>query len=426
MNGKKPTSFDIIIVGGGMVGATLAVALARTGQFSVAVIEAFPLRPKKTDGEAKSKKEDLVYTPSYDARSTALSEGSCQILANLGLLDHVKERSAPITDIHVSDQGRFGVTRISCKDEKVDSFGMVVENPWFGRALINAIQEYDAITLFSPAKVTGININQQREKEVNVLLGNSEEGGSTLTLEASLLVAADGADSSCCKFLRIEREIHDYQQSAIIANLTPVMPHKNIAYERFTPTGPMALLPLVDNRLALVFTVPSEDLDLYLDMSDEDFMEEVNHRFGGRTGGFKKIGERATYPLRLMRAKEQIRPSCVVVGNAAHSLHPVAGQGLNLSLRDVAILTKALSEAEKNNIPPGKMSVLEEYLQARELDQETTIQFSDKLMRLFSNNSLLLATGRNLGMVALDLWPGGKKILTRHSMGLAAGVSEIK
>lgn len=423
MNRENLTCFDIIIVGGGMVGATLAVALARTGQFSVAVIEAFPLVPAKKNGEAKSLKKSLVFTPSYDARSTALSEGSCQILANLELLDHVKERAAPITDIHVSDQGRFGVTRISCKDEKVDSFGMVVENPWFGRALINAMQEYDAITLFSPAKVVAIDINQQREKEVNVLL---EEGGSTLTLEANLLVAADGADSSCCEFLHIAREIHDYEQSAIIANLTPVKPHENIAYERFTATGPMALLPLVDNRLALVFTVSSEDLNLYLSMSDEDFMEEVNHRFGGRTGGFKKVGGRASYPLRLMRAKEQIRPSCVIVGNAAHSLHPVAGQGLNLSLRDVAILTKTLSEAEKNNISIGKMSMLEEYWRARELDQETTIQFSDKLMRLFSNDSLLLATGRNLGMVALDLWPSGKKILTRHSMGLAAGVSEIK
>lgn len=409
--------FDIIIAGGGMVGATLAIALAKTGQFSIAVVEAFPL----THSKKNKTSQQTVYTPSYDARSTALSEGTCRILDSLGLLSSIKERAETIKKIHVSDQGRFGVTRIDCEDEDVDSFGIVVENPWFGRVLIDALHDHDEISLFSPAKVVAVNAQGESSgAQVQV-----ETGSGTLNLSADLLVAADGAESACCRYLSIGKEIYDYQQSAIVANLTPVKPHHHIAYERFTKSGPMALLPLVDDRLALVLTVPSEDVNGYLGLDDKEFIEVVNERIGGRTGGFKKVGERACYPLKLMRSKEQVRPACVVLGNAAHSLHPVAGQGFNLSLRDVALLTNILSDAKKNQQNIGKLSLLQSYLNTRELDQETTIQFSDKLMRLFSNDSTVLAAGRNFGMLALDLWPGGKKILTRHSMGLAAGVPDV-
>ena len=405
--------FDIIIVGGGMVGATLAIALAKTGQFSIAVVEAYPLTHSN-----KETTQQVIYTPSYDARSTALSEGTCRILDSLNLLSSIKERAESIKKIHVSDQGKFGVTRIDCEDEDVDSFGLVVENPWFGRVLIDALHDHDEISLFSPAKVVAVNT----QDEISGAQVQVEAGNEILNLSTDLLVAADGAESACCRFLSIGKEIYDYQQSAIIANLTPVKPHQNIAYERFTKSGPMALLPLVDNRLALVLTVPTEDVNDYLGLNDKEFTDVVNERIGGRTGGFSKIGERACYPLKLMRAKEQVRPACVVLGNAAHSLHPVAGQGFNLSIRDVALLTKTLNDAKKHQQNIGKLSLLQSYLSARELDQETTIQFSDKLMRLFSNDSTVLAAGRNLGMLALDLWPGGKKILTRHSMGLAAGI----
>lgn len=408
--------FDIIIVGGGMVGATLAIALAKTEQFSIAVVEAFPLTHSK-----KETTQQVIYTPSYDARSTALSEGTCRILDSLNLLSSIKERAESIKKIHVSDQGKFGVTRIDCEDEDVDSFGLVVENPWFGRVLIDALHDYDGISLFSPAKVVAVNM----QDEISGAQVQVEAGNEILNLSTDLLVAADGAESACCRFLSIGKEIYDYQQSAIIANLTPVKSHQNIAYERFTKSGPMALLPLVDNRLALVLTVPSEDVNDYLDLDDKEFIDVVNERIGGRTEGFRKVGERACYPLKLMRAKEQVRPACVVLGNAAHSLHPVAGQGFNLSIRDVALLTKMLNDAKKHQQNIGKLSLLQSYLSARELDQETTIQFSDKLMRLFSNDSTVLAAGRNLGMLALDLWPGGKKILTRHSMGLAAGIPKV-
>ncbi len=414
--------FDIIIAGGGMVGATLACALAKTGQFSVAVVEAFPLSKSRLDSQQEN--QSPIYTPSYDARSTALSEGSCRILDSLDLLATVKTRAEAIEQIHVSDQGKFGVTRISCEDEAVDSFGIVVENPWFGQTLVNALYGGNAITVFSPAKVVSVTSGQQAGHVAQVVVGAETEDG-LLELTADLLVAADGAESACCRYLHIDKEVHDYGQSAIVANLTPIKGHQKIAYERFTEFGPLALLPLVDNRFALVLTVPSEQLNNYLNMNDSQFIKVINERTGGRAGGFSKVGERASYPLKLMRAKEQIRPGCVVLGNAAHSLHPVAGQGFNLSLRDVALLTSTLSEAKKNNQMIGQLSVLENYLNARELDQETTIQFSDKLMRLFANNSALLATGRNLGMIALDLWPGGKKILTRHAMGLSAGIPEL-
>lgn len=421
--------FDIIIVGGGMVGATLACALAKTGQFSVAVVEAFPLLRKQASGKTNGKQgqdELPAYTPSYDARSTALSEGSCRMLAGLGLLAAINERAEAIKQIHVSDQGKFGVTRISCDEEEVESFGRVVENPWFGQVLINALHDHEGITLFSPAKVVALVAeNTAEENSSGAVQVQVDTENGPLNLKADLLVAADGEESACCRYLHIDKAVHDYGQSALVANLTPVKAHQNIAYERFTESGPMALLPLVDDRFALVFTVPANDSDYYLNMDDRAFIKAVNERIGGRVGGFNKVGERACYPLKLMRAKEQIRPACVVLGNAAHSLHPVAGQGLNLSLRDVAFLSSTLSAAKKNGQHIGSLPVLESYLNTRALDQETTIQFSDKLMRLFSNNSAFLSAGRNLGMVALDLWPGGKKILTRHAMGLSAGIPDL-
>jgi len=216
--------------------------------------------------------------------------------------------------------------------------------------------------------------------------------------------------------------VESYQQAAIVANITPLRGHEQIAYERFTPDGPMALLPLTGNRMALVLTVKETELDQILQLSDEAFLKLVDDRIGGRLKGFSQVGQRAHYPLRLVRVCEQVRPQCVVVGNAAHSLHPIAGQGFNLSARDVAMLAYKIQQASDKNESIASVSLLNDYVESRQLDQHATIQFSDKLMKVFGSTLPGLPLARNLAMLGMDLWPQGKQLLTRQAMGLSAGL----
>ncbi|MCY1407146.1 2-octaprenyl-6-methoxyphenol hydroxylase [compost metagenome] len=208
-----------------------------------------------------------------------------------------------------------------------------------------------------------------------------------------------------------------YGQTALIANLTPSEAHRGQAFERFTEHGPMALLPLPENRCALVWTRPSKDAERLRQLSDTEFLRELQDVFGYRLGAFRQVGARYTYPLSLAESEEQIRPHLAVLGNAAHSLHPIAGQGFNLSLRDAQALGDRLLQEEA---PPGDFAVLQRYLEGQRLDQQMTVGFSDRVTRLFSNAQPLLVAGRNLGLIGLDLLPPAKRWFARQAMGLGA------
>ncbi len=398
--------YDIIIIGGGMVGATLALSLRQSlpSTLSMGVVEAVDMPA----GEEH-------WQPSYDARSTALSEGARRIFTRLNIWDAIRQQVEPISDIHVSDRGHFGVTRLNAKEHRVPALGYVVDNSWLGHTLMGAVQQTDGIDWICPAKVKSLQPSIEGGEVGTVLETDHPELGS---LRARLVVLADGGRSGLAASIGITSDDHHYEQKAIVANVTPAEHHQNRAFERFTDEGPMALLPRQGGDCALVWTMPEALADERLQLVDDDFLQELQDRFGHRLGRFNKVGERFSYPLVLRRSREQVRPGLVIFGNAAHSLHPVAGQGFNLSLRDVEGLTKALVAAAGEGKSPGGFPVLQAYAKERENDQHQTIDFSDQVVRLFTSKSLTLAGARNLGLVGMDLVFPLRDKFARQAMGL--------
>jgi 2-octaprenyl-6-methoxyphenol hydroxylase len=385
---------DIAIIGGGLVGSSLAVALqaeAKLRGWRICLIEPF------TPGGA--------YQPSYDARSTALSFGSQQIYQRLGLWQRIGQRAEPIKQIHVSDRGRFAAARLSAEEEGVPALGYVVENAWLGECLWQAMDQ-QVVSWRSPAQVT----RMQAQAEGYRL---SLDDGATL--DCSLAILAEGGRSGLREQLGINVSHMPYGQSALIANISPQDAHNGLAFERFTEEGPMALLPLADKRCALVWTRTTGEAERLLALDDRHFLDELQQAFGYRLGSLRQVGARHLYPLALTAAKEQVRQHLVVLGNAAHSLHPIAGQGYNLSLRDTQVLAEALLGSVA---PLGNLATLQGYLRSQQLDQQLTVGFSDQVTRLFSSGQPLLAAGRNLGLLGLDLLPPAKRWFARQAMGL--------
>lgn len=390
--------YDILIVGGGMVGASLASALAEQ-PFRIGVIEAVP--PAAPD------------QPSYDDRAVALSLGSSRILDGIGVWRHIRDRAVPIRHIHVSDRGHFGFTRVSAEEEGVQALGYVIEARILGPVLGERIEASERIDLISPAQLEDI------ELAADVVSAQVRTGSERRTLSAGLLVAADGGRSLARQAAGIRAREWAYGQTAIIANVTPGRPHGHVAYERFTDTGPLALLPMADDRCALVWTVVDDQVEAALALDDASFLHRLQERFGDRLGRFQRVGKRSAYPLSLVRARKQTKERVVVIGNAAHSLHPIAGQGFNLGLRDVAVLAQVLVDAHRADRDMGRAAVLDEYARWRLGDQRRITTFTDGLVRVFSNSFKPLAFARNLGLVALDLLPPAKHGLARLTMGLA-------
>ena len=385
---------QIAIIGGGLVGASLALALqagARERNWKIILIE--PYAP----GDS--------YQPSYDGRASALSYGSQQIYQHLGLWEAIAPRAEAIHDIHISDRGRFAAARLNAKEEGVAALGYVVENAWLGHCLWAALDS-DVIEWRCPARV---------EKMQALSDGYHLELDDGSTIDCDLAILADGGRSG----LREQQGIHAhktaYGQTALIANISSALPHQGMAFERFTDDGPMALLPLSDNRCVLIWTrEPNEAQRLYA-LPDKEFIAELQACFGYRLGAIEQIGSRYMYPLSLIESSEQVRAHLAVLGNAAHSLHPVAGQGYNLSLRDSIALADCILSGPNT---PGDLATLQRFQQTQQLDQELTIGFSDRVTRLFSNTQPLLAGGRNLGLLGLDLLPPAKRWFARQAMGI--------
>ena len=409
--------YDVLIVGGGMVGASLAVALTEASRVSglkVAIVEAHPL-PEQADG----------YQPSYDARSTALAYGSKVIYERMGVWQHLEKHLAPIQQIHVSDKGRFGVTRLDAAAENVAALGYVVENRWLGQTLLQQLRTEAAaeVDFIAPAMVTDI---QPAEQMSTLTL---QQDGESSELTAELVVMADGGRSDLRQRMGIGYSHQDYQQHAIVTNLTPELPHQGVAYERFTPSGPMALLPLEDQdgqpRVALVWTIPDAELDEVQNLSEAEFLARIQERFGYRLGHFEKAGVRHSYPLKLSFADEQVRRGLVLLGNAAHALHPIAGQGFNLALRGAVRLAEYIISAGQEGQNLGDLAGLQAFHEALRTDQQKTVGFSDQTMKLFSNDQPLLALGRSAGLQLLDSCPLMKTVFARSAMGLDIPAADL-
>ncbi len=404
MNQKN--NFDIAIIGGGMVGASLALLLAsQKPEWKIALLEA------KLFSDADQ------YQSNFDARSTAISQGSVEILRELGVWEKLAQHATSISQVHVSDAGHFMGGLIDASTYDLDAVGYVIPNAWIGRVLFAQLKTQNNIYLMTSVRVEKL-IPLQHGAQLVV-----QSAHETFELNCKLSVVADGGDSPLRKSLGIDSHIKDYDQTALIANVAYSEPHKGVAYERFTAQGPLALLPLGDSasakESALVLTLPRDQASDIVALNDDEFLQHLQQRFGNRLGKFLRVSHRHTYELKLVTASEQIRSHIVLVGNAAHFLHPVAGQGFNLSLRDCICLVDALIQGEVAGKQLGELSALQDYLDRQQLDQILTIEFSDKLVRLFSSSSLPLIALRHLGFVGLDLMPGVKSQFASQTMGTA-------
>lgn len=411
---RTENCFDLIIVGGGLVGASLACALRASG-LSIAVIEPYEI--------------SHIKQPCYDDRTVALSSGSRQIFDTMGVWSTICAqdetikpepiRPESIRHIHISDRGHFGVTRLSSEEEGVDALGYVVENRVIGEVLYQQINAADTIQLYCPARLTSFS---QSATEVRV--GIETEKG-TQTLHAALLVAADGQQSQMKQSLHIGDVRQNYKQSALVTNITPGRPHNNVAYERFTETGPLAFLPMAQNRCSVVWSLPHDKAQLMLTLGEADFLQQLQQAFGYRLGVFEKTGRRQVYPLILQQATRLVEGRVVIVGNAAHTIHPVAGQGFNLALRDISLLAEMLVDANRGGEDVGSSTLLAAYVDRRHDDMMRVYRFTDTLVKIFSTPFPPLAHCRSLGLFAVDLLPAVKHQLARQSMGLSGRLSRL-
>lgn len=412
MSGQNPVqNYDVIIVGAGMVGAALACALAAgSGQGRrIAVLESAPIAAG-----------DTPYQPSFDARTTALSAGSVESLQQLGLWPALSRQAAAIKQIHVSDRGRFGATRLRAAEHGLTALGQVVENQWLGRVMNDALLNLPGLDLYASSRVQTVQ-PQQRGYALTV----DTASGTTRRLQAGLLVLAEGGRSGLCEQLGIYRRHKDYQQVALVANVTTSCAHEGMAYERFTEQGPLALLPLPPferrSRSALIWAHPAAAEPELRAQSDEQLLNSLQQAFGSRLGRFEQIGERLYWPLGLTLAEEQYRPGLVLLGNSAHALHPVAGQGFNLALRGAMRLAEHINQAWQKQQDPGAEQQLRDFVSATRADQQRTIFFSDQLISLFGASDPYRRAGRGLGLVGMDLLPFLKRGFARQAMGMGPG-----
>jgi len=414
---QQASTVDVAIIGGGLVGASLACALGdlieaereqagdrklgseRQAPLRVAIIEPQPL-PKADETSA--------YQPSFDARASAIAYGSRRHFERLSVWSAMAMEASPIRHIHVNERGRLGATRLHAEELGLEALGYVIPNAWMGRAL-HARLDSLPIDWHCPARVESL---------------EAESGGYRLALDtgeiihAGLTVLADGGRAGFKERLGIESDHHAYEQTALIANVEVSQAHGGWAFERFASDGPMALLPLSERRMELVWTHEHGAVDETLALSDSEFLERLQQAFGDRAGRFRRVGQRHTYPLSLVTARETIRPHLAILGNAAHALHPVAGQGFNLALRGVMDLASAIEKARANGRTAGDPQTLASFEARRSADTHQIVRFSDGLIRLFGIDHAALGHARAAGLIGLNALGPLRRTLARRAMGI--------
>jgi 2-octaprenyl-6-methoxyphenol hydroxylase len=397
--------FDVAVAGGGLVGASLALALAPLG-LRVALIEAVAPGAESH--------------PSFDERTTALANGSVRILQALGTWRHMEREATPIRRIHVSDQGRFGTARIDASEQGLEALGYVVPNRVIGAGLWEELRSTPAVQVIAPARVVGTDLGPAA-RSLRV-----EHHGHGLDVAAQLVVAADGARSAIREQAGIAAESWSYAQTAIISTMTTQRFHDHVAYERFTPEGPIAVLPLADGRCGLVWTRRPQEAAHLLVLPDDAFLAELQAAFGFRLGRLLRIGARHAYELALSRSERHVATRLAIVGNAAQGLHPIAGQGFNLGLRDAASLAEVVADALAAGCSDvGADPALAAYAAWRDEDRRRIVAFTDGLVRLFGTPLGVLRGLRSFGLLAFDSFPPAKQAMARLSVGAAGRVPRL-
>lgn len=407
MSHTGPIDADVLIVGGGLVGSLLANALSGL-ELDVVLVEA--------------RRVDLLEQPSFDGRATALANGSQRVLDRLGLWQHIRPEAQPIRFIHIGERGRFGAARIDAREEGVEALGYTVENRVLGRALWDPLMQQSRFTCLAPAELVDC------APVANHVLARVRTGEAEREIRARLVVAADGARSKLREIIGVLARIDDYAQQAVIVNCTTEEAHRGRAFERFTPDGPIAVLPLTRNRVAVVWTLPSSEAERMIALATDDFRVALQRAFGYRLGCITRVGRRDRHPLLRVRSDTVVGERSVLIGNAAIALHPVAGQGFNLALRDTAALAEIIAtalEAPGGDVDIGSVEVLDRYRRWRAADQRKLAGFTHALVRGFGADWPGLDTARGVGLMLFDLVPGAKSVLARHTMGLAGRVPKL-
>ncbi|WP_313043667.1 2-octaprenyl-6-methoxyphenyl hydroxylase [Acinetobacter sp.] len=399
---------EVIIVGGGMVGLSLALMLAKA-KISVKLLEAIKY-PNYDDANLEP------YHSSFDARNSALSRRTVQIYQELGLWDALQEHATPILEVNITEQGSFGKARLKAEQEKVESFGQVIENAWLGRVLLAEVKKEPLIELIDGVQVTSLT------QDADIAYIDAQRAEEQLKLQSKIVIAADGRDSFCRKALGVGASEHDYDQVAIVTTVQTSKPHGHVGFERFSPLGPLALLPLPgEYRRSVVWPVPKGTEGEWMgDENDQHFLDALQETYGDRAGKFQKTGKRFSFPLSQVLAEKQAVGRVVLMGNAAHTIHPVAGQGFNLCMRDAYVLRRYLKEQVEKNADLGDAGMLLDYEKSRLTDQQRVIKFCDSVVRGFSNQNPFLKLIRNTGLVAFDTIPGIKPLVANYAMGLKA------
>ncbi len=384
--------YDIIIIGGGMVGGALAYALSK-GPWQIALIDAT---------------EEKI----EDTRLIALNDGSCCLLKNIGLWPSLASFATPIQQIHVSHRGHFGMARIHAQELGMNALGHVVPAIHINQAIFSALHQIDNVKIICPATLTSLS----QETETAILTIQTASGEQTVT--ADVIIGADGSHSTVRELLKIATQKTDYDQSALVTITDLARDHKNIAYERFQEQGAIAMLPLTDARVATIWTASHSYITYLMQLDNTEFLQQLQQQFGYRLGRLLKVGQRATYPLQMQQAQQQKKQNVLLIGNAAHTLHPIAAQGLNIALYEVAVLTEYLQT----------QSSLKNCLQNLPLDflqQNFSRRLSHGLTELFSKDFLPLNIARQVGMIGFDQCGPLKEKFAHHAMGKAGRVPRL-
>jgi len=397
MQNERRHDYDLLIIGGGLAGNCLSLALKDTG-LKLAVVEA-------------NTPEQLAASPAGD-RALALAAGTVQVLETLGIWSGVSDKATAIKHIHISDKGHFGKVRLSAQKEQVEALGYVITARDIETHVADLVRQAGT-EMLCPARVVGL---MSGDSEVNVSL---KSGNESLSVSAQLLVGADGGQSSVRRLLDIGQQVTDYGQTALVSTVKSALPNKNTAFERFTSSGPLALLPVDQYHCSVVWTRTNDDAEALMLGSEADFLTELQDCFGYKLGELTLTAPRRAFPLSLIRAREMVKGRAVIIGNAVHQLHPVAGQGFNLGLRDVDNLAQMLARQHEAGKDIGAADFLSDYAAIRRKDHDQVIGFTDTVVKIFSNDWLALAAARNVGLALLDHIPAAKTLLSKHAMGLA-------
>jgi 2-octaprenyl-6-methoxyphenol hydroxylase len=390
--------YDVLISGGGLVGGSLAMALNNSG-LKVGLIELQTAEQKQ-------------HAPAGE-RVLAISQGSQQLLSQSGLWKTITDASTPIKTIQISDRGFLGKTRLSTKNEAIEALGYVLEARQLDLALVNQLEQ-SSIDVICPAKMIQLDNNNPASVTVTI----EHENGHQQIIHTRLLVAADGGSSTIRQQLGIHARQIDYDQSAVITRVNAQIPADGIAYERFTDSGPLAFLPMGWRNYSVVWTLQPDQARQMMALSEQDFLHHLQQAFGYRLGRLTLIAKRHAFPLQLSHSNTMIAKRVALVGNAAHQLHPVAGQGFNLGLRDADCLAGLINQLASSDDDPGSDTLLNDYANARKADHQRVINFTNSLIWLFSSDWALLGHARSLGLMTLDRIPWLKRKLTKAAMGM--------